>query len=139
MISYVILPKTMETDLFILLSIRFRLLHFAHNQLKQELGHLPLEGRRGKNCPHTEFFPSLLSFEGAFSGIVACLVQENFSRAKPTDPQISIFLLGDQYTKHCSSGKELEDQNLALWRNIHIHMCPQRKPCPPALGMRRHP
>ena len=66
-------------------------------------------GRRG-SCPflsssmgeggpkialRTEFFPSLQSAEGAFSGIVDCLVLENLPGGKPADSQINIFLLGD--------------------------------------------
>ena len=43
----------------------------------------------------TEFFPSLQSAEGAFSGIVDCLVLENLPGGKPADSQINIFLLGD--------------------------------------------
>ena len=87
-----------------------------------------LGGRRGSCslCPyswgaggarialHSELFPSLLSSEGAFSSFVDSLLQENFSGGKPPDPQISLVLLGNQYTKHCSSGKEIEDQNLPL-------------------------
>ena len=83
-------------------------------------------GRRG-SCPlcphsrgaggarialHTEFFPSLLSAEEAFSGIVDSLAQGHFSGGKPPDPQIIVVLLGDQCIKHCSSGKEFKDQNL---------------------------
>ena len=70
---------------------------------------------------HTELFPSLLSAEEAFSGIVDSLVQDNFSEGKPPDPQIIVLLLGDQCIKHCSYGKEFEEQNLALWRNIYVH------------------
>ena len=51
----------------------------------------------------TKFFPSLLSSKGAFSGTVDILVQENYSGGKPPDPQSSNILLGDQYTKLCSS------------------------------------
>ena len=58
---------------------------------------------------HNKLFPSLLSSERAFSGIVDSLVQETFSVSKPTDPQICIVLLGGPYTKQCSSGKEFED------------------------------
>ena len=43
---------------------------------------------------HTEFFPSLLSSEGAFSGISDSLV-ENFSGGKPPDPQVTVDSLGD--------------------------------------------
>ena len=70
---------------------------------------------------HTELFPSLLSDEEAFSGIVDNLVQENFSGCNPPDPHIIVVLLGDQCIEHCSSGKEFEDQNLALWRSIYMH------------------
>ena len=42
--------------------------------------------------------------------------------------------------KHCSSGKEIEDQNQPVWRNIHIHRCALRGSLPsPALGTRRRP
>ena len=34
---------------------------------------------------HTEFFPSLLSSERAFSGIVDSLVYKNFFEGKPPD------------------------------------------------------
>ena len=93
-----------------------------------------LGGRRG-SCPlcphpcgagraritlHTELFPSLQSSEVAFSGIADSLVQGNFSGGKPPDPHIVVVLLGDQYIKHCSSGKELKEQNLALWKNIDL-------------------
>ena len=43
---------------------------------------------------YTEFFPSLLSSEGAFSGISDSLV-ENFSGGKPPDPQVTVDSLGD--------------------------------------------
>ena len=66
---------------------------------------------------HNELFQSLLFCEGAFSGAVGSLVRENFSLRKPPDPQITMALLGDQYTKDSSSGKEFEGQNLPLWRN----------------------
>ena len=81
---------------------------------------------------HNELFQSLLFCEGAFSGTVGSLVRENFSGRKPPDPQITTALLGDQYTKDSSSGKEFEDQNLPLWRNIYIYIkiCPKRKLCP---------
>ena len=55
---------------------------------------------------HTELFPSLLSSEGAFSDIVDRLPRESFSGGKPPDPQITIVLVGDQYIKHRSSGKD---------------------------------
>jgi len=49
-------------------------------------------------------------------------------------------LLGDQYYVHCSSGREFEDQNLALWRNIHIHgYALRRSLVPPALDTHRRP
>ena len=44
---------------------------------------------------HTEFFPSLLSSKGAFSGILGSLVQENFSQGKPSDPYVAIDSLRD--------------------------------------------
>ena len=73
-----------------------------------------------------------ISSEEAFPGIVDSLVQEHSSEDKPPDPQVCILLLGDQYTKHCYSGKEFEDQNLSLWRNIHVHKCTLRGSiCPP--------
>ena len=65
-------------------------------------------------APHTELIPSLLSSEGAFSGIVDSLVQENFFWGQATSPQIFIVFLGNQYTKTYSSGKEIEGQHLAL-------------------------
>ena len=65
---------------------------------------------------HTELFPSLLSSERAFPAIVDSLVHKNSSWGNPPDPQISIVVLGDQYTVHCSSGKEFEDQ-LNLWQS----------------------
>ena len=75
---------------------------------------------------HTEFFPSLLSSEGAFPGIADDLVPEYFSGGKPPNPQSAMASLGDQYTRHSSSGKEFRNQNLPLWRNIHIHRCALR-------------
>ena len=51
-------------------------------------------GAGGAKITHqTELFPSLLSSEGAFSGIVGSLVQENPPAGKPSDPQIAIVLL----------------------------------------------
>ena len=44
---------------------------------------------------HTDFLPSLLSSEGAFSGISDGSLQENFSEGKPPDPQATIQSLGD--------------------------------------------
>ena len=70
---------------------------------------------------HTVIFPSLLSAEEAFSGIIDSLVRENFSGGKPPDSHIILVVLGDQCIKHCSSGKEFKDQILALWRNIYMH------------------
>ena len=93
---------------------------------------------RARIALHTELILSLLSSEGAFSGIVDSLVQENFFSGKPPDPQICIAFLGSQYTKSCS-GTEIEDQNLPLWRNIHIHDVPLEDALPPALGTRRRP
>ena len=75
---------------------------------------------------HAELLPSLLPSEGAFSDVVDGLIQENFSGGKPPDPPITVVLLGDKYSKHCPSGKELEDQNLPLWKNMHIHRCALR-------------
>ena len=96
--------------------------------------------QRARIALRTKFFLSLLSSEGAFSGIVDSLVQENLSGDKPPDPQTTIVLLGDQYTKHCSSGKEFEDQNLPVWRSIHIHRYALRgRLVPPALGSCRRP
>ena len=43
---------------------------------------------------HTEFFPSLLSSEGVFSGISDSLV-EDFSGGKPPDPRIAVESPGD--------------------------------------------
>ena len=40
---------------------------------------------------HTELFPSLLSPEEAFSGIVDSLVQENFSGDNPQTPDLSLY------------------------------------------------
>ena len=71
---------------------------------------------------HTEFFPSLLSSEWALSRIVDRLVEEAFSWGKPPDPQICIVVLGNQYASHCSSGKDFEDRNLSLWRNIYMYI-----------------
>ena len=70
---------------------------------------------------HAELLPFLLPSEGAFSDVVDGWIQENFSKGKPPDPQITVVFLGDKYSKHCPSGKELEDQNLLLSRNMHIH------------------
>ena len=71
-------------------------------------------GLEGQELPFILNFLSLLSAEEAFSGIVDSLVQESFSVGKPPDPQILLVLLEDQCIKHCSSGKEFKDQNLAL-------------------------
>ena len=49
----------------------------------------------GRTALHTEFFPSLLSSEGAFSSISDSLLQQNFSGAKLPDPQITIESQGD--------------------------------------------
>ena len=88
----------------------------------------------------TEFFPSLLSSEGTFSGIVDSFVKENFSGGNSPGSQISNVLIGGQYTKLCSSGKELKDPDLPLWRNIQIHRCALRESLAPcALGTRRSP
>ena len=65
--------------------------------------------------------------KGVFSSIVDSLVRENFSGGKPQDPHITIMLLVDQYTKHCFSEKEFEDENLLLWKDIHIHRCTLRE------------
>ena len=70
----------------------------------------PALGARRGSCPlcphpwgagearialHTEFLPSLLSFEGAFSSISGSLLQENFSGGKPPDPHTTTKSLGD--------------------------------------------
>ena len=56
----------------------------------------PMLGAGGARVTlHTEFFPSLLSSEGAFSSIADRLLQLNFSGGKPPDPQIPIESLGD--------------------------------------------
>ena len=68
-------------------------------------GHIPWGAGGVRIALRTEFFPSVLSSEGAFSGIVDSLVLENFSGGKSPDPEIDNVLLGDKYTKHCSSGK----------------------------------
>ena len=68
----------------------------------------------------TELFASLLSSEEA-SDIVDSLAQENVSRGKSPDLQISIVILGDQYIKHRSSGKQFEVNNPLLWRSKYIH------------------
>ena len=72
---------------------------------------------------YAELFPSLLPLEGAFSDVVDSFVQNKFSGSKPPDPQIPMILLGDKYSKQCSSGKELEAKNLPLLRSIHIYRC----------------
>ena len=48
--------------------------------------------------------------EGAFSDVVDGLINKTYSGGKPPDPQITMVLLGDKYSKHCSSGKLFEDQ-----------------------------
>ena len=40
---------------------------------------------------NAELFPPLLSSEGAFSGIVDSLVQENFSGASPQTPKFALY------------------------------------------------
>ena len=104
---------------------------------RRQPGTPTLGGRRGSCplCPHpweaggaiiafdVELFPFLLYLEGALSDIVDSLVQENFSKGKPPDPQLCTVFLGDQYTKHCSSRKGIVNQNLTLWRKIQIHRC----------------
>ena len=60
--------------------------------------------------------------KGHFFGIPDSLVQENVSGGKPLDPQITIVLPGDKHIKHCSSEKELKDQNLPMWRSTYIHI-----------------
>ena len=69
---------------------------------------------------------SPLFCERPFSGVVDILVQENFSRAKTQTPNLSWQLVCGQYTKHCLSRKELEHQNLPLWRSIQVHRCALR-------------
>ena len=57
---------------------------------------LVLEGAGGARIALcSEFFPSLISSEGEFSGIADSLVKENFSGGKPPEPQIAIESLGD--------------------------------------------
>ena len=72
---------------------------------------------------HAELFLPLLSCEGAFSGVVDSLVLEHFSGGKLPDPELLMVYLWDQYTKHSSSGKELEDQRL---ENMHKYRCALR-------------
>ena len=100
----------------------------GRGQLPPLLSSLEAEGAR--IALQTELFPSLLYYEGAFSGIIDSFVQENFSGDKPPDPQISIVLLRDPYTEHRPSGKEA---NLPLWKNIYIHrfgLSGNLAPCP---------
>ena len=54
-----------------------------------------------------------------FSALYTVWFKEIFLGASPPDPQIVVVLLGDQFIKHCSSGKEFEDRNLSLWRNTY--------------------
>ena len=112
-----------------------------------------LEGRRG-SCPlspssvggggarialHTELFPSLLSSERVFSGIVDSLAHKNFSGVKPPDDQTSTALLGDQRTKHYSSGKSLKTK-IYPRGGAYIYLdVPSEKALPPDLGMHRCP
>ena len=85
--------------------------HFLENLLV--VGMPSLERAGGVRIVlHTELFLSLLSSQGAFSSVYIQFVSRNFSGGKHPDPQINIVLLGDQYTKHYSSGKEFGDQNL---------------------------
>ena len=58
-----------------------------------------------------------------------------FPGGKSPDPKLCNVVLGEQYIKHCFSGKEFEDQNLLLWRNRHIYRYAIRG----SLGMRRGP
>ena len=53
--------------------------------------------------------------------MVDSLVQENISGGEPSVSELNIVQLCDQYTTHCPSTKEFEDQSLPLWRNLHIH------------------
>ena len=49
-------------------------------------------GQEGQELPSVlNSFPSLLSAEEAFSGIVDSLVQENFSGGKPQTPKLSLY------------------------------------------------
>ena len=57
-------------------------------------GHLAEGAGGARFALHTEFLPSLLSSEGAFSGISDSLLQKNFSGSKPPDPQTTIQSLG---------------------------------------------
>ena len=98
-------------------------------------GRLRWGGRRG-NCPlclrswgqEEQELPFILnSFHLSylqkrhFSSIVDSLIQETFSVGKPPDPYIIVVFPGDRCITHCSSGREFNDQNLALWRNIYMH------------------
>ena len=90
-------------------------------------------GQEGQELPFLLNSVHLLSTGEAFSGIVDSLVQETFSGGKPPHPPIVVVLLGDRCSKHYSSGKEFEDQNLAMWRNIYMHrfaLIGSLPPCP---------
>ena len=94
----------------------------------QEGQQLPLPSSMGAGGTRialdTELFPSLLSSKGAFFGIVDSLVQENFSEGKPPDPQITVVLLGDQYNKHCFSGKSLKTKSSPVEEHIYAYHAP---------------
>ena len=102
-------------------------------------GHLYWGTGGARIALHTEFFPSLLSCEGAFSGGVNSLVQEIFSGDKPIDPQINTVLQLDKYTKYCSSEKTLKTK---IYPCGGAHICidvPAEEALPPALGTCRRP
>ena len=96
-------------------------------------------GRRGRIAFHTEIFPSLLSHEATFFGIVDRLVIENFLGTSPQIPKLplcyqetnilGITLLENSWkTKiyHCGG-------------RIHMHGCTLEETCLPTLGTCRCP
>ena len=81
------------------------------------------EAGRARVALHTELFPCLLPLQGAFSNIFNSLVQENFFCGQaPRFPNYH-GIARRQVLKALFFWKELEDQNLLLLRNIHIHRC----------------
>ena len=116
---------TIDTNLTFIKILRIRIRDAYAGGEGGTVAPLPssLEAGGARNALHTELFSSLLSSEWAFSSVIDSLAQENYFENKPPDPQICMVLLGDRYAKHWSSGKGFENQNLPLWKNIHIQRC----------------
>ena len=74
-----------------------------------------------------ELFPSLLSCEGAFSGVVDSLIQETFPGDKPQTPNLTWYYYETNKLNIVLLEKSLKTKIYPLWRNIHIHMSALRR------------